>query len=691
MMHKTPNFIQATPVDCGSTCLGIVLSFYGHTYTNAELRRRCAIGKDMANVAQIRRGAELLGHSCTIFKMGINSLVKEKAPLIIHWNMNHFVVLEKINHRYAWINDPACGYRKLLIEDFKRFYTGICLKIEPSSTNKNTIRNPFVELLSIVHFEHSLLVTGFSSGALIGFLLFFLELFFGGLVKIFFDYVVEYQMTNWSFFLIIGGLLVIIFRAWLRYFKNIKEDDYALKVSQKIKNVLLNRMLVKPVAFFESHLNGELNSRFKDLDDLANFVARASRSMGVSVALIIPLCAVLAFLSPPIALAQILPNILLLIWLYGTNAHTQELMFAERQESQRYHLLKNNRLKGFDRLFCTGMQNQLLVMSVPSLKKLQIARTKVKKGDMYPNIFKISTSVVSLPVVTFVGAFLLIRGDLSYGGFVLASMLAIIVGSEFDRFVKLYSQYRQLLPIARRLCETIEESISYSKKLVDPLEPTLSPSSFLTESQTNDFIALKSVKFFYGNSQQPLFNDLNLNIEKGSIVNIAGPSGAGKSTLLGILSGINQIQEGSVFYDGKPLSGYAPVGYVTADDVAVIGSLSEFVANGRIVEIDRLRDIIELTQLSERVGFFVDGDGDERLEDQGFSRGEVQKLMLAQALYFNSDILLFDEAFNHISRKQTATILGSLRKRGVTVVMSTHRPEVQSLCDRIFVVELNAN
>ena len=142
-------------------------------------------------------------------------------------------------------------------------------------------------------------------------------------------------------------------------------------------------------------------------------------------------------------------------------------------------------------------------------------------------------------------------------------------------------------------------------------------------------------------------------------------------------------------YTRRP--GYAPVGYVTADDVAVFGSLSEFVANGQAVEIDRLRDIIELTQLSERVGFFVDSDGDERLEDQGFSRGEVQKLMLAQALYFNSEILLFDEAFNHISRKQTATILRSLKERGVTVVMSTHRPEVQSLCDRMFLVESNAN
>ena len=691
IMHKTPNLLQSTPVDCGATCLAIVLLFHGHSYTNKELRLHCSIGKDVANVAQIRRGAELLGHKCTIFKIGIKALAKEKFPLIIHWNMTHFVVLEKVNNKYAWINDPAYGYRKLLIEDFKRSYTGICLKIEPSFTKKNPTSNPFSSLLKMVHFESPLFVTSFLPGLLIGFVLFFLELFFGAVIKTFFDYIIEYQMLSWSFFLILGALFIIILRAWFKFFKNIKEDDHALIISRKVRGFLLKKMFLKPVKFFDSHFTGELNSSLKDLDTLVNFIARASWSVGVSVALITSLSVVLFFLSPLIALIQILPNILLAIWLYRTSAQKQELKFSESEQSRRYHSLKNSRLQGFDRLFCTGMQSQLLVMSVPSLKRLQIARTNVQKSDMYPNIFKLSIAVISLPLVTFLGAFLMIRGDLSYGGFVLASMLAIIVGSEFDKVVKLYLQYSQLLPIARRVCETICASINPSSQLGDPLEPLLSPDSLFTEGQATEFISIKSVKFSFDNAHQPIFNDLNLNIEKGSIVNIVGPSGAGKSALLGILSGINHIQEGGVFYDGKRLSGYAPVGYVTADDVAVFGSLSEFIANGQVVEIDRLRDVIELTQLSERVGFFVDGDGDERIEEQGFSRGEVQKLMLAQALYYNSDILLFDEAFNHISLKQATIILRSMKELGITVVMSTHRPEIRSLCDRIFLMELNAN
>ena len=685
MRHKTQRRLQASKVDCSATCLGIVLAFYGHDYSNAQLRKSCSVSRDGATVAQIQKGSQALGHECEVLKQGIGSLAKEKGPIILHWEMNHFVVLEMMDDSYAWINDPAYGRRKLRIVDFKLSYTGISLRIVPTSEKKKTSSNPFLVLLGLINVKPSFFIVMFLAGLLSGLLFFAVAFLFGGISLVFFDYVVEYQMTQWSFYLVTVGIALTFLKGWISFLQKTTQNNHTFNVSASMKQLLVVHLFDKPIEFFDTHFTGELNGRLADLDASLNYIVRASWVLSASCILIIMCTITLAFLSPLIAVIQITPRFLFLIWKFCNTSETYELEISERDETIRYDLLKNQRFKGFTRLYSVGMERQLLAMTIPSLNRHLSARIRLRAHTIVSDTLSRSITMSSLPLTAFAGAFLLIKGDLTYGGFILSSVLAILLTKELDKFVKMISKYNSLLPVARTMCETLDFSTSSdsvsnfkSNRVELPSDPPLC-----------DEINVKGVDFCFQGTTENLFTDLNLSINEGEIVNLSGASGSGKTTLLYLLAGIRQPQKGQVSYKGQPLEGYAPAGCVLWSEAPIFGSLADFVANGRRADPERLRDVIELTLLSERLGSFVNGDGKELLEKQGLSRGEVQKLMLAQALYYNDKYVIFDDAFNHISLLQSAIILNSIKARGVTMVMSTHRPEIQNLCDSVIVLTLN--
>ncbi len=608
----------------------------------------------------------------------MESLRKAGRPIILHWDLRHFVVLEEIRGKHAWINDPASGRRKLKLAEFDRHFTGVCLDVQVNGrASGDRDRSPWRFLHSLAPVGSMQLKGVFAVGLAASALVFLVELLFGGIARTFFDYVVEFQMTQWGYVLALAGIPVLAARFMLRHCQGMRFEGLSSDLAIRMKRSFLERFYIRPTSFFESHFAGELFGRLRDLDQCLRFYLQATHNMGRHVLIAVLAIAVLGIMAPLIAIVHLLPQLVLLAWLFVVSARNRERQLRAHDENARYQALQTQRASGYLRFYAAGLQNHLLATCLPPLGRRQAAEADRGRRLIGYTAARQSMAALSLPLSAFAGGYLLIDGQLTYGGYMLASMLAVMLSTQLEEISETTRRYCALRPVARRVAEVLDAAEQASPDAGDrPAEDSPSPASWCSR------IEARSVSFGYNGVDADLFRNLDLRIDKGEVVNLAGASGAGKTTLLELLAGLRLPLQGGVYLDGRPLDGPAPAGFVFADDEFIHGSLAEFVSNEQGVDTERLIGMLRLTELWDRLGFFVGSDGRERLEEQGLSRGEVQRLLLAQALYKSDECLFFDDAFNHLSLEQSTRILERLRERGMTVVLATHRPEIQALCDR---------
>ncbi|MBX3598328.1 MAG: ATP-binding cassette domain-containing protein, partial [Rhizobiaceae bacterium] len=668
-----------------AACLGIVLEFYGHVHSALDLRRLCAVGRDGASVAQIQRGTEALGHKCRIVKKGIESLRKATMPIILHWDLRHFVVLEGMSKDRVWINDPAVGRRKLTRAEFERHFTGICLEITVDAEAEAKEKGPSwsaLKALAPAGTQH--IKTALSVGIAGSFLVFIVDLVFGGIPRAFFDYIVGYQISSWGYALGLVGLPILLIRSALRHLQSLRLESQTQDLSLHMKRAFLDRLYARPTVFFDTHFAGELFGRLRDLDQSLRVSLKALHTIMPQTVTILLSIGTLVFFAPLMAVMLVVPRIALLGWLFLLTTRTRELELRLRDEMARNQALQAQRAGGFLRFFSTGLQDHLLATCLPLIGRWQAAKAAKERHFIAYNSAQRSFETISLPLSSFVGAYLMMDAQLTYGGFMLASALAVILSTQMSELFDTIQKLRGLQPIVRRVAEVVEEA-ELEEHLESQEFPVMQSDSMELDSSVHIF--LNRVGFGYNSIDADLYADLSFAIKRHEFVCILGQSGVGKSTLLDLIAGLRRPIGGGVYFNGQLLKGPAPCGFVVADDELMVGTLASFVASGKEADPERLTDVLREVELWDRLGFFVHADGSEKLEKQGLSRGEVQRLMLAQALYRNQECLLFDEAFNHLSLEQSMRILTRLRQKGMTIVMATHRPEIQQLCDRFVILK----
>jgi ABC-type bacteriocin/lantibiotic exporter with double-glycine peptidase domain len=323
-----------------------------------------------------------------------------------------------------------------------------------------------------------------------------------------------------------------------------------------------------------------------------------------------------------------------------------------------------------------GMHRHLLAASLPLLARCQGAKAEQMRAMLFHATALKTIETLRLPMVTFTGAYLMSLGQISYGEYALAAAMAALLAQQVDKVGDSIRKHVAMRPIARLAEEVTTDSLYNSP------HPTGSREQESAPLDPTALIQAQNLGFGHGYIVADFFRDIDLRIRHGEVVGIVGQSGSGKTTLLELLSGQRPLTTGRIYFDGQLLTGPAPAGFVFADDEFVEGSLNDFLTGGKKADCERILKALRMAELEDRLGLFVDGDARERLEEQGLSRGEIQRLLLAQALYRSDRCVFFDEAFSHLSAEQSARIIDRLRMAGVTLVLATHRPEIIALCDR---------
>jgi ATP-binding cassette subfamily B protein RaxB len=635
-----------------------------------------------ATLDQIRDGAAALGLTCTIVKRGIRSLAAARRPLILYWDLQHFVVFEGMQGHRVGINDPAVGRRRMSIENFEKHYTGVCLDVEvpprPARTREQLKLGQAHAKPGVLRGWRWRLLRGFSTGALGGLAACLIEAGFAGVAHAFYDFVIERSIARWGLALTLAGLALVAARFAFGLASRCRVLAAASKATLAAKVDFVRRFCELAERPGGEHLVVEIVGRLRDLDGGVRRRVMTQLQLGESTAMLMLAAMLVVATAPLIALVQVLPLAITTMLSMSAISVDKELQLRIAKEGAEHSGLLAGAGTSIARFHAMGMADCILRTSLPTwsrMHKTQVSAALRQEGLVVARRF---FDLVVPTCLLFAGCYLMTIGAATYGAYSFASLLALAVSKRADFLLAALAMHGREDAALRRAAEILDARLAQSTPSREPSFP-----EFYGGDEAAATLVAKNITYRHAGASHSLFAGFSLEVNSGEVVCITGPSGTGKTTLLEILAGLRVPTEGAVWFRGGHVGPAHELPLIHGDSHFVAGSVADFVAADLPLDRERLSVILKRCELSDRLGFFALSDQREDLATLNLSMGEIQRLHIANALYVHAGCILFDEAFCHLSLAQSRRILSELRREGAAMVLASHRPEIHALCDRV--------
>ena len=674
--------LQSESHECGLACLAMVGSQYGLHLDLSSLRRRFAISAKGTSLPQIVKYSQSLEFSSRPLRLELDELQQLRLPCILHWNLNHFVVLEKVGRNKVSILDPAVGRRVLSLDEVSRCFTGVALELTPNATFKSAEQKPRLRLREL---------TGRVLGlkrALGNILMLALGLEVVALLSPqVTQWVVDHALVSADYDLlllaVLGGCLLLVI-------------DFALRMARGWMGLRLNQQLTLqwtsnffqhllrlPWSYFEKRHLGDITARFQSLDAIRAVLANGAVTI-ILDALVALITLVLMLLYSKMLTTIVMAAVglyVLLRWVFYAplrNATEERIVLATRENA---YFLETIRAVQPLKLFNTTSLR---------LATWQNLLTDVQNRDLKTQKLVLVFAGCNTLIFGLEGMFLLYVGGLAVleNTLTLGMLLAFLAyksqfTSRASKLIDLGIEIKMLSLHGERLADIALEAPEPSETIETDLN-RIQPS-----------IEFKNASFRYGDGERWVVKDLSLTIEAGDAVALVGRSGCGKSTLFKLMLGLLEPTEGSIRIGGIDIRQLGPqtirnmVGVVMQDDQLMAGSLSENIACFEPgADQDRIEDAakqanIHKTILNMPMGYqtLISEMG------SGLSGGQKQRLLLARALYKQPMILALDEATSHLDLHGEQHVVFNLRSTSMTRVVIAHRRETVAMVSRIIHLE----
>ena len=675
--RKLPLIFQTEAAECGLACLAMVAGYHGEKIDMPAMRQHFSISMRGTTLAHILRFADRLNLAGRPLRIELEDLSYLKTPSILHWDMNHFVVLKEAGKKYIVLHDPALGLRRMTYAQASRHFTGVALELTPTESfkPKDESRPLRVRDLTgrIVGLKRALaqifaLAVALELFAIISPL--FLQLTI--------DKVVAAFDRNLLTTLGIGFMLLVGLQAFLGALRSWTTLYFGTALKLQWYANLFAHLVRLPVSFFEKRYFGDIMSRFDGAEAIQrtltnNFIETLLDGM-ISVFRL----AVMFLYSRKLALVVVLS-----VALYALlrNIAYRPLRVAMEEQiintaRQQTHFIET--LRGIRTIKVFGREDSRKTRWMNLLVTTTNAQVMTEKLNI---VFKSANLLIfGLQSVAIIWlGILLVLG----GGFTVGMLFAFVAYQEqfkarITTLVDRMYEFRMLSLQVQRLSDVV-----FAKPESNLLDvPSGTPSQ--------PFIEVKSLYFRYSDVEPWLLEDINLRIEPGECVAVVGPSGAGKSTLLKLMAGLLQPQAGDVIISGHSVctsraSVLGKVGFVLQDDSLFAGTISENISFASdIPDSARVEECAKLACLHDEIVAMPMGYG-TLIGDMGnaLSGGQQQRLLLARALYQQPSILILDEATSHLDVATEQKIAAMLAELRMTRVFAAHRPDTVAIADRV--------
>ena len=683
-------------MDCGATCLRMILKNYGQLVSIHRIRKLCQTTKNGVNLLGISEAAEKLHLRTFGVRLKLDQLDEIELPSILHWNQNHFVVLYKISKGKYHIADPATGLITMEKKEFSRnwfahkeLHQGLSLILSPTPDFYNQDKEEPEKGL-----EWGKVFTYF-----IKYRTLFLQLFFGMLLGTVLQLVTPFltqsvvdigiNSKNLNFInlvliaqlmLFIGETSVTFIRSWIM-----------LHISTRINISIITDLLIKlmrlPMVFFDIKTHGDIMQRMGDQQRIENFLTGSTLNTLFSLVNMLIFGIMLIIYDKVIFLIFMVSTILYTLWMFLFMKYRKKLdhqNFKASSENQTYTVEMIQSIKDI-KLNNSQKQKRWVWESIQA--KLFKLKVKGLVLSQYQSIGAMAINQSKGILITYLCARSVIQGEITLGGMMAIQYIVGMVSGPVSYLLGFMQSYQDAKISLERLNE-----------IYDSDEEENSDRDYANELPINKTIEIRNLTFrYYGAGNDPIFNNLNLTFPQNKTTAIVGVSGSGKTTILKLLMRFYEFEAGEILVGGKKIdtiSQYAwreSCGLVMQENHIFADTIERNIAVGdEFPDSKRIQDSIRIANLQEFVEEQPFGINTKiGTAGRGVSQGQKQRLLIARAVYKNPNYIFLDEATNSLDANNERTIIDNLNAffQEKTVIIVAHRLSTVTHADNIIVME----
>ncbi|WP_375310364.1 NHLP family bacteriocin export ABC transporter peptidase/permease/ATPase subunit [Bradyrhizobium sp. A5] len=683
-IKKTPTILQMEAAECGAACLAMVLAFHGRWVPLEQLRVECGVSRDGSKASNIVRAARRFGLSAKGFRQELATLRSAPTPCIIHWNFNHFVVLDGIEEKYAYINDPAFGRRRIGIDELDRSFTGVVLTMEPDAGFVPQGSKPGGLRLLVRELRGSKATAGLL--VLLSFVMVIPGLVAASFSKIFIDDILIQHLTGWLRPLLVGMAITALIRTIL----TLLQQSLLLRLQTKLSVVMISRFLWRvmalPMEFFTQRHAGDIATRVAANEQIARLLAGGIAANVLNLTSVVFFAAAMAIYDIWLAAICIGLSLLNVLSLRLSHRRREDLSRGLSQERGKSLGAVVSIVRSIETIKASGLEDEAFGQWSGIQAKVLNAERDLASSSIMLDMIPTLISGMTMTAILILGGLRVIEGSLTLGSLVAFQSLMASFSEPVATLVNQAGGFQ----LIRGALDRLEDVYNYP--LGDTAKDDASGQRF--PAKLAGRIELRNVQFGYSLLEPPLIADLSIAVSPGSRVALVGASGSGKSTLGRLICGLNKPWAGEILIDGAPLQDVPPnilansIAYVDQDIFLFEGTVRDNLTlwDWTVPDVDLTRALKD-GEIQDEIAIRA-GNYESYVNEGGtnFSGGQRQRIEIARALVGRPSIVVLDEATAALDPVTEKAIDDNLRRSGCTCVIIAHRLSTIRDCDEIVVL-----
>jgi NHLM bacteriocin system ABC transporter peptidase/ATP-binding protein len=689
---KVPVIMQMEALECGAASLAMIMAYYRKWVPLEQVRVDCGVSRDGSNMKNIYLAAKSYGMDVHGYTMELDALkAKATYPCIIHWNFNHFVVLDGFRGGKAVLNDPARGLVKVSMEEFDRSFTGIVMTFAPGEGFK-----PGGKRKSTVEFARRRL-KGAAPAVVFVVLTTVIASVFSvvnpAMSRVFYDRLLTGRAPDWLRPFILVMLVLMVFQLTAKWANLIYSRKINGKMAIEGNATFMWKVLRLPMEFFSQRMTGDILMRQGTNASIAQTLVDTVAPLAVNTVMMLVYVVIMMQYSAVMTLVgvgSILLNFFVARYLSNRRINLTRIQMRDQGKlaattmagiSMTETIKSAGAEAGFFRKW-SGYQASVNTQTVA------FARLNATIGAI-PNFVR----QLSGYGILFLGVILAMNGQFTLG---MISYFQGLLNAFMDPAMQMVSA-GQTIQEMRTQMERVEDVMNYRDDPVFAATPDAASESPAAAdcAKLKGEIEVRNLTFGYSRLAEPVIRDFSMHLNPGARVAIVGSSGSGKSTVSKLITGLYQPWSGDILFDGRPSSGIPRdvfTGSVAMVDQDIV--LFEDTIANNIKMWDHSIEDFEMILAARDAQIHDDimqrpGGYNGMLNENGrdLSGGQRQRLEIARVLAQDPSVIILDEATSALDAKTEYELVKAVKNRGISCIVIAHRLSTIRDCDEIIVLE----